>query len=92
MADVLTCNGVLYVNDDEWVATYAVETESWPAEPFSWGESRGTETGAAARLVSATLDGRTLTREDVLRIKGAATVAVYERDAARTALEGCLAC
>lgn len=49
----------------EAVAVFDIEGEEYPAEPFSWGGSRGTETEVTAELISARIGNLSLSRAQV---------------------------
>ena len=46
-------------------ATFEVHVEEYPAEPYSWGGSRGTETAVSARFISLQLNNLTLLGKDL---------------------------
>lgn len=47
-------------------AVFDVDVETFPAEPYSWGESRGTETSVSARFISMQLNGLTLRENEAI--------------------------
>ena len=49
----------------EPVAIFDIEGEEYPAEPFSWGGSRGPEREATAELISARIGNLSLSRAQV---------------------------
>lgn len=51
-------------------ATFDVEVETFPAEPYSWGGSRGTETEVSARFKSMQLNGLTLRENEAIAAFG----------------------
>ena len=88
MTDRFVQTGAVYIGNDEYEGQYEVTVDSWEAEPYSWGEGRGRETGASARMLSFTMDGATLTRDDAVRLTGVAHVERQERLLAEDVLEG----
>jgi len=66
----------------ECPAEFDVEGEEYIAEPYSWGESRGTELELSAELVSAQFGGLALTRDMVAKIIGGSALARIEDSAA----------
>ena len=73
-----TCDidGLVYVERAR--CDFDVTTETYPAEPYSWGESRGTETNVEVRLVAVHLGGLRLTREQAVLAFGSDAVADLE--------------
>ncbi|MCG7629052.1 hypothetical protein MHM88_14670 [Epibacterium sp. MM17-32] len=47
-------------------AVFDVEVEEYPAEPYSWGEDRGTERTVSARFKAIQLNGLTLRENEAL--------------------------
>lgn len=47
-------------------AVFEVDVDHYPAEPYSWGESRGTETEVSARFIYMQLNGLTLRENEVI--------------------------
>ena len=66
---------------------YAVEIERYPAEPYSWGQSRGYEIEATATLESWSCHGFTGNRADAIRLIGKQFVEGCERTRAEAAAE-----
>lgn len=56
--------------EEELDAVWVIEVETYPAEPYSWGQSRGTETEVTARLLSWERHGATFTRADACALEG----------------------
>lgn len=65
----LDLDGLIYVEDAE--CEFDVEIEVSPAEPYSWGQSRGTETEITASLTAVKLGGLTITRDQAVLMFGA---------------------
>lgn len=61
-----------------------IEVETYPAEPYSWGGSRGTETDVSATLSSLEVEGDRMTRAKAVEVYGAAEVGRIETIAAET--------
>ena len=66
----------------ETVAHFEMEVEVYPAEPTSWGASRGQVVVATATFDSASIGNLTLTREMAVAIAGEAAIAYIEGAAA----------
>ena len=47
-------------------AVFDVEVEEHPAEPYSWGESRGNERAVSARFKQLNLNGLTLRENEAI--------------------------
>lgn len=62
----------------ECPAVFDIEGTTGPAEPYSWGGSRGDETTMRAELVKAQFGGLTLTRDMAARITGEAHLSQQE--------------
>lgn len=76
----------------ECPATFDVEGERYPAEPYSWGGSRGYEVEARAELLTAQLGGLLLGRSQVEAIIGPDALRAQEDRAADMFLDtGCAA-
>ncbi len=54
----------------ECPAAFGIEGGEYPAEPYSWGGSRGTEIEIGAELLAARFGGLTLSRDMVEAIIG----------------------
>lgn len=80
--------GEVYIGNDAFDGVFDVSVDTHAAEPFSWGQGRGTDTEALARLRSLDHDGVTLTRDDAVRLTGAAHVERQERLLAEVIAEG----
>ena len=65
----LDLDGLIYVEDVP--CEFDVEIEVSPAEPYSWGQSRGTETEITATLTAVKLGGWKASREIAVQIFGA---------------------
>lgn len=61
-----------------------IEVETYPAEPYSWGGSRGTETDVSATLSSLEVEGDRMTRAQAIEVYGPAEVERIETIAAET--------
>ena len=61
-------DGMIYVEDVE--CEFDIEIETYEAEPYSWGGSRGTETEIDATLKSVKLGGLTITRDQAVLMFG----------------------
>lgn len=55
-------------------AVFDVNVEKYPAEPYSWGGSRGTETSVAARFKEIRLGELTLRENEVAAWLGRGTI------------------
>lgn len=55
-------------------AVFDVEVEEYPAEPYSWGGSRGTETSVAARFKEIRLGELTLRENEAIAWLGRETI------------------
>ena len=66
----------------ECPAKFDIEGEEYPAEPYSWGGSRGMELEIGAELISAQLGGLTLDRDMVEAITGKDDLASQENSIA----------
>ena len=79
-----TWEGVICLDTDEGYvecpAKFDIEGEEYPAEPYSWGGSRGTELEIGAELISAQFGGLKLDRYMVEAITGAAHLMSQEDD------------
>ena len=71
----------------ECPAIFDVESNTYFAEPYSWGQSRGTETEAKAELMTATFGGLTLDRSQCAAITGAEHLSSQEKQVAERYLE-----
>ena len=61
----------LYLPDDiEADCLFEIETDTHPAEPYSWGGSRGSETDVSATLKSIDIDGSVMPRAKVIEVFG----------------------
>lgn len=81
----LTLDGLVYLEDV--LCEFEVETDEYPAEPYAWGGSRGTETDVSATLLSAKIGGLVLVREQVLLMFGPEAVLRAESAACDAARE-----
>lgn len=68
----LDLDGDVYVEDVP--CEFEIEIEVYPAEPYSWGQSRGTETDISAALTSVKLGGWKASREIAVQIFGAEAI------------------
>lgn len=66
--------------------TFAVEIETYPREPYSWGQSRGMETTASARVKSAKINSLIVSRAQLVAMTCEAAVARFEEAAAERAV------
>ena len=64
--------------EEELEATFDITVEEYPAEPYSWGGSRGTETEVTARLLSWHRHGQEFTRSDATALIGDSEVSRQE--------------
>lgn len=64
----LDLDGLIYVEDAE--CEFEIEIDTYPAEPYSWGQSRGTETEITATLTAVKLDGWKASREIAVQMFG----------------------
>ena len=71
----------------ECPATFDIESTQYAAEPYSWGQSRGTESEAKAELLTATFGGLTLDRSQCETITGAEHLSNQEKQVAEQYLE-----
>lgn len=78
-------DGHVYVEDVP--CAFDLDVETCPAEPYSWGGSRGMETSVSAKLTGVTLGGLTLTRDQAVLMFGADAVSRAERAAEDRAAE-----
>lgn len=74
-------------HDFEIVVTYDLEGECCPAEPYSWGGSRGTECSINAEIVNVRLGAFDLSRSQAALIWGEETLQDWERIASERAME-----
>lgn len=72
----------------EPVAVFDIEGEEYPAEPFSWGGSRGTEREATAELISVKIGNLSLSRSQVSDMVGEEELQRQEGLVANDWLEG----
>lgn len=63
-------------------ATAEISFERYPAEPFSWGQSRGYETSISATIRSARLGRLVLTRDQIALMIGADVLDAIEESIA----------
>lgn len=68
----LDLDGLIYVEDVP--CEFDVEIEVSHLEPYSWGQSRGTETEITATLTAVKLGGLTITRDQAVLMFGADTI------------------
>lgn len=68
--------------EEELDAIFVITVESYPAEPTSWGASRGLEHEVSARLLSWHRHGIEFTRAAAVAIEGEARIAQQEEWAA----------
>lgn len=74
-------DGLVYIEGVNF--TIELETETYPAEPYSWGGSRGSETEITSmEIVGVQVGGLTLTEEQATKMFG--------EDAIRRVYEGLL--
>ncbi|MDB2578767.1 hypothetical protein N9Y00_06980 [Tateyamaria sp.] len=59
-------------------AVFDIEVKKYPAEPFAWGESRGTETEVSACFKSVQLNGLTLFENEATAWFGPETISKLE--------------
>lgn len=76
----LDLDGLIYVEDTE--CEFDVEIDVYPAEPYSWGQSRGTETEITATMTAVKLGGLTITRDQAVQMFGADAIERAEAAAA----------
>lgn len=78
--------GFLYLqihgHEEELDAVYEIMTETYPAEPYPWGQGRGTETEVSAKLICWVRHGETYSRDDAEGICGEAEIIRQEGIAA----------
>ena len=81
-----TMDAAIYLHPDggeeELDARFGITVESWPAEPTTWGASRGLEYEVTARLIEWTRHGERMNRDDAVAIEGEARIAQQEEWAA----------
>lgn len=70
MSNVQTVEGYLY----DYPAIFEITSEPYPAEPYSWGGSRGTDYDLTVRLISYDQEGVIKTRVDAVREHGEADI------------------
>lgn len=68
--------------EEELDAIFVIAVESYPAEPYSWGGSRGLEHEVSARLLSWHRHGDEFDRADAVAIEGEARILEQEEWAA----------
>lgn len=75
----LEVDGLVYLDDVYF--TFEVTTETYPAEPYSWGGNRGTETEITdVDIIGVQVGGLTLTDEQATKMFGPDAIeAVRER-------------
>jgi hypothetical protein len=61
-------DGLIYVEDVE--CEFDIKIETYEAEPYSWGGSRGTETEIDATLKSVKLGNLVITRDQAMLMFG----------------------
>lgn len=67
----------------EVLGQFDVDAETYPAEPTSWGASRGTETAYTVELYTWNFGGRVMSRDDLIQILSKAEVEKIETEIAR---------
>lgn len=67
--------------------TYTVKFDAYPAERYSWGGSRGTETVAEARIMSVQIGDLILDRNQAILAFGEEAVKWHENNASEQACE-----
>ena len=68
--------------EEELDATFAITVERWPAEPTTWGASRGLEYEVSARLLFWTRHDVRFSRAAAVAIEGEAKIKEQEKWAA----------
>jgi len=58
---------------DDLRATFDVDQETYPVEPTSWGDGRGTETETTAEFYSCRFGGLTIDRAMLVQILSSAS-------------------
>lgn len=81
----LDLDGDVYIEDAD--CAFDVEITTSPAEPYSWGQSRGTETEVSATLTGVTLGKLTLTRDQAVLMFGEDAIERAERAAEDRVME-----
>lgn len=66
--------------------TFSIEIETCPREPYSWGQSRGTETTASVKVKSAKVNSLIISRAQLVAMTCEAAVARMEEAAAERAV------
>ncbi len=64
----IVLDGLIYVEDA--LCEFDVEIKEYEAEPYSWGQSRGTEVEISATLTAVKLGGWAAPREIAIKIFG----------------------
>lgn len=60
------------------MAMFDVDRETWPAEPYSWGQSRGMETATYAEFQHCMLGGLKVDRDMLVKMLSEAEVRAIE--------------
>lgn len=72
-------------HEEELDAIFVIEVETYPAEPTTWGASRGDETEVSARLLCWERHGEMFCRADAVALEGEARVIEQEEATAASA-------
>ena len=92
MSESTTYQSTICLDTDEGCvedcpAKFAIEVTTSKAEPYSWGQSRGAETDARAKLISITFGNLTLDKSQCEAITGEKHIAEQEERVAEQYLE-----
>jgi len=72
---------------EDVTACFDIEIETYPAEPYSWGGSRGMDYDVTSELTEVHLGGLVLDRDQMVKMLCDSEVAELEAQAADWALE-----
>jgi len=81
MSELIQCKIEIDIPEgylEDVLATFDVDRESWSAEPYSWGGSRGTETATWAEFQHCMLGGLKIDRPMLVRMLSEAEVRAIE--------------